>query len=200
MRSSILVLISIFLILFSGCSSTDIAVINEPVSVTPYEHFETVDYSHNKIHEGKYFFIKTAEEFTGGAGETKYFMFVTPNSSTEIHARVSISSSVEFDIKIQENATVLTNGTPITPYNANRKSTYVNKLKPYAFPTGVNNGHLLWYSKVGSGRSSTGVSPSTNYEIIALPNTIYIFNMTKVAVTSGYLDVDFFWYEEEEES
>lgn len=209
-RTRNIIILLLFAVIFSGCNLFSPATVfysgktdsqgNQFVNVTNQleEPIITIDYIHHEIHEGKHFFGKNFVDFLGGAGENQKFMFITPNASTEIHAKAIFYGNVEFEVQIIENVTTLTNGTAVQAFNNNRASTYERKLLSFVNPLGVTNGQVIWEAKFGSGKTATGVSPGLNYEIIALPNSKYIFNITKVAVQTGYLDVDFFWYENED--
>ena len=68
-------------------------------------------------------------------------------------------------------------------------------MSPYAGPTVTGDGTLIWASKVGAGRDA-GVNVGLGYEIIAKQNEVYLFKITKNVAGVGYLDIDFFWYED----
>jgi len=150
---------------------------------------------HDYIHDGKLFFSKSFIEFNGGDEETQYFMFVTPDSDIDIHARLNIAGGVEFEVYLLEGATTSANGTEVTTYNANRKSSTAPTVKAYAGPTVTGEGTNIWTVKLGSGKTSSGVGPSTNYEFIAKNNVKYVFKMIKKVANVSYLDFDFHWYE-----
>lgn len=155
----------------------------------------TIDYEHHEIHEGKHFFIKNWQDVEETDTSLQY-SFITPNSSTQIHARVILFGEAEFDVEIWECATLAENGTLLTPINNFRNSTYKNKLLPFSDPSVSDPGTLIWAEKLGSARGNVGVNDGLNYEIIAQPDCAYLFNITKQTSGTHYVDIDFFWYEE----
>ena len=150
-----------------------------------------LDQEHHETHEGDHYFIKTQADV---AAVTTYFMFVTPDTTTEIHARSSIATEGEFIVEIFEGGTVSDNGTPITAMNNLRSSANVAELLNYGGPTVTTDGTLIWSARVGSGKDAT-VSDAQGYEIIAKRNEIYLFKLTKVGATTLWIDSDFWWYE-----
>lgn len=147
-----------------------------------------------KIHDGEFWFIKTWADVDGLGTET-YFMFTTPDTTTRVHAKVAIGAEHEFTVEIYEGGTYSDPGSAITPINANRNSANTPELSPYAGPTVTGDGTLIWASKVGAGRDA-GVNVGLGYEIIAKQNEVYLFKITKNVAGVGYLDIDFFWYED----
>lgn len=163
-------------------------------NIQNYEGFiSTFDITHYKMHEGRHFFYKEVVAFTGGAADTKYFMFSV--DSMEVHAKFLANADQEYDIYIYEGPTVTDNGTPITTINNNRNSSNTPTLLAYANPT-ATAGTLIWHGKVGIGRTG-GVAIGLGYEIIAKSATKYLFKIVKVGSTTGWVDIDFFWYESE---
>jgi len=153
------------------------------------------DTEHDYIHDGKLFFAKSFIAFDGGDNETQYFMFVTPDSDVDIHARLEIAGGVEFEVYLLEDATTSDDGALFTTYNANRKSTTAPTVLAYAGPTLTDEGTNIWTTKLGSGKTSSGVGPQSNYEFIAKNNTKYVFKIIKKVANVSYIDFDFHWYE-----
>jgi len=154
-----------------------------------------MDYAHHEIHSGSHYFYKGVVPFNGGAAETQYLMFITPDTDARVHAKASIYGSLEFDIEIYEGATVSANGTELETFNNDRDSTNTPGLVAYSGPTVTDEGTLIWKGKTGSGRTPATVAPGTSYEIIAKRNSIYLFKLVKVPSNTAYIDADFWWYE-----
>jgi len=154
-----------------------------------------LDPDHHEVHEGNHYFYKNFVDFVGGADETVYFMFITPDTDTRIHAKVSLYANVEFEAYIFRDGTVSVNGTQVTTVNNRGDSPNTAELVAYAGPTVTTDGTQIWASKMGSGKNATGVAPGLNHEIVGDQNTIYLFKLVKKAVQAGYMDVDFWWYE-----
>ncbi len=157
----------------------------------------TIEKEHSEVHKGNYYFAKDFVDLTG-AGDVLWFMFQTPDEDIEINARVLMSGEAEFTIELAEGGTVSNSGNVVTLYNANRRSSKTSSLVAYADSTVTATGNIFWRAKTGSGRNATGVAPALGYEIIASPDTVYLFKITKAASGTHYLDFDFFYYEEKE--
>lgn len=160
-----------------------------------FDALVTVETEHHEIHEGDHYFYKNFVDFVGGANETVYFMFRTPNTSTRVHSKVSLYASVEFEAYIYEGGTVSADGTPVVTPNNNRDSANTPELTAFAAPTVTTDGTQIWAAKMGTGKNATGVAPGLNYEMMAKTNTVYLFKLVKKVANSGYMDVDFWWYE-----
>ena len=173
----------------SGAGETDDVRIDASTN-----SLQTVSYAHHEMHEGNHYFVKKWLDVTG-SGTVTYFMFITPNTTEDIHAKAKLFAEAEFTVEIYEGGTVSANGTPVTGVNNNRNSTNTASLTAYANPTVTTDGTLIWSSKMGSGRASTGVSPEFGYEIIAQRNQTYLFKITKDSTGTHWFDVDFWWYE-----
>lgn len=152
-----------------------------------------VDYAHHEVHDGSHYFIKKWADITGAA-TVAYFMFVTPNTTKRIHAKVAIAAEAEFRVEIFEGGTVSANGTALTAINNDRDSASTAGLLAYNAPTVTSDGTQIWDTVVGSGKNST-ISLGLNYEIIAATDETYLFKITKVAAGTHWIDFDFFWYE-----
>jgi len=155
---------------------------------------QTISVDLFETYEEDHYFVKTWLNVVGVTGTVVYFMFRTPDTTTQIHARSSISAESEFTIEIFEEATVSVDGTPVLGLNNWRDSVNVAALTAFAGPTVTDEGDLIWAAKVGSGKDAT-VAPGFNYEIVAKRNSIYLFKLTKIANTDAWVDVDFWWYE-----
>lgn len=146
-------------------------------------------------HDGDDYFSKYFVDFTGGENEEKYFIFITPNESYEVHGNVRFYGDVEYEIIIMENVSVTSNGTLLSTFN-NDRTQPSGELLSFYDPIGISGGINIWEAKLGSGKTSTGFTPGLNYNFILVPDTIYAFNITKIAVQTGYVDFDYFWWEE----
>jgi hypothetical protein len=170
---------------------------NSPIMSDGSTHaLETMEYEHHEIHAGNHFFYKEVVLSTGGAGEELYFMFVTPNTTKQIHAKFSAFASQEFDVYILEAPTTTNNGSAITMINNYRDSTNTSDLLAYSGPTVTGGtGTQIWHGKAGSGKS-IGVQMGLGYEIIAKRNTKYVFKLVKKASgADAWIDVDFWFYQ-----
>lgn len=155
----------------------------------------TITYPHHEMHSGSHYFIKTWLINTGGSGTFDEFIFVTPNTTKRIHAKVNLNADADATFQIFEDATMTALGTPVPGINNNRDSVNVSELAPYAAPTVNTDGNLIWAARNGGGRTPIGVGLGTNFEILAKTNSIYLFRLTKNTTADTVIDIDFFWYE-----
>jgi len=146
------------------------------------------------MHGGKFWFIKTWLDIDKGTTPTVYMMFITPPMPDRVHAFTQLAAESEFTISIFRDAVLTDNGTPMAPQNVDQNLRTVPGLQPFVGPTVSDEGELIWGAKVGIGRTA-GVNMSTNYEIIAASNTIYLYKIEKIEAATHWLDVDFWWYE-----
>lgn len=156
-----------------------------------------MDKEHFEMHEGDHYFIKTWLENTGASETADYFAFTTPSTTTRIHAKTVLFADTDTIFNIYENCTI-SGGTPVPGINNDRDSTNVAELTPVAAPTILTTGYIIFSGRNGGGRNPVGVSLSGNYEIIAKTNTSYCFEIEKQTSADTVVDVDFFWYEEDE--
>ena len=157
----------------------------------------TVDYAHHEMHEGSHYFIKTWVEITGATGSLVEFIFITPDVTKQIHAKVELIADADSTFTIYEGATVSSNGSAVTAINCYRDSTNTALLQPYANPTVTSTGSAIWTARNGGGRTAVGVGLGSNFEIIAKRNSIYLFRLIKNTTADTIIDIDFFWYEHE---
>ncbi len=156
----------------------------------------TIDTAHKEMHEGDHYFNKAYITLTTTTAQ--YFMFTTPTvSAARIHAKVNLLASELTQVSIYEDATVSAMGTSVTTFNNDRNSANTPELQAFSAPTVTGTGTTLWRSIFGGSGvfGQAGVSALENYEIIAKSNTKYLFEIIKQSSGTGYLDYDFFWYE-----
>jgi hypothetical protein len=129
------------------------------------------------------------------------FVFVTPDTTKEIHARALFAAQGEFTVDIVEDVTVdlATYGTKLdTLYNNNRIIGTDPTLTAYSVAAAdvgrISGGKTIWSGIFGTGKTSGGVS-GLNDEIIAKRNKKYLFKITKVPSGVLWFDYHFFWYE-----
>lgn len=153
-----------------------------------------IDQAHHEQHEQHHFFIKGVTDVTG-AGTTQYFTFVTPPGPVRIHAKAKISAESEFWVGIYAEGEVSAPGNEVPGQNNDQASIIRPGLRGWDSPTVSFDGYLKWQSQTGTGNKPTGVSPEFGYEILAKPETRYIFKSIKEAAGTHYIDFDFWWYE-----
>jgi hypothetical protein len=149
---------------------------------------------HHEMHEGDHYFIKTWLINTGADETFDTFSFTTPDTTTRIHAKTSISSDADAVIEISEGATV-TGGVAGVGVNNDRDSANTPTMTLLVGPTISVAGDLIWGARTGGGRGPVGVGLGSNYEIIAKRNTTYTFKIIKKTSADTVSDIDFWWYE-----
>jgi hypothetical protein len=149
---------------------------------------------HHEMHEGDHYFIKTWLINTGADETFDTFSFTTPDTTTRIHAKTSISTDADAVIEISEGATV-TGGVVGVGMNNDRDSINTPTMTLLVGPTISVAGTLIWGARTGGGRGPVGVGLGSNYEIIAKRNTTYTFKITKKTSADTVSDIDFWWYE-----
>jgi hypothetical protein len=154
----------------------------------------------HEVYEGDHYYHKNVIDFTGVTGETKYLIFTTADTTIIPHIKVNFYGNVDFDLKIYEATDVSVNGTEVATFNNNRRSENVPELKIYENPTITDIGTEIWFSRLGLNRATSGISLSSNYEIMAARNTIYAFEIVKNTDQTGFVDFDFWWYEHTSET
>jgi hypothetical protein len=168
----------------------------EPLLIDPtFTALVSMDIAHHEIHECCHFFTKTFAELVGGAGVVTYFMFITPPGPVEVNAKASFYADVEVELEIYEGAVVSDNGTEIDVEKNKRSCVDEPLIRAFVGPTVTDPGEEIWKAKTGSAKDATGVAPGFSYEIIVLPDTNYLWKVTKTAVQEGYIDADFWGYE-----
>jgi len=173
-------------------------VIKGPITDLGQLEVMTISKAHYEIHEGEHYFVKTFVSNNGGSGTCDYFAFTSPDTDTRIHAKTLLTPDIDYLITIYEDGDI-TNGVPVTGINNDRNSANVAELLTVAAPTINDAGTPIWVSRNGGSKDPIGVSQGLNYEIIAKTNSTYVFELCKQVANDGIVNVDFWWYEEDED-
>jgi hypothetical protein len=191
------IIISLFLLLLSGCSSSSIAVIPDGTEMSIDGEVMTIDIAHEKIHEGVHY--KTGfQDITMNVDDTITLLFVTPNTSTQMHYTLTSQTTGEAIIYFYEGTVTSSDGTLSTSYNRNRNSLNLSSLLVYKTPTVTTDGMKLSEKWVGSEvfKGDIGGDVRGNSEFILKEDTKYLIRLTAVSDgMKGAIGGD--WYEHE---
>jgi hypothetical protein len=145
----------------------------------------TIDYPHQKTHEGRY--------FSGGyynasiANGATIELLIQMGAATTWHSKIRASSGGDATVQIFENATFSAAGTSVTVSNHNRSSSKVSDATVTHTPTltadGTQvNGTILIPG--GSTGNSAGGSGGFEDEYILAVSKVYLVRLTNTAGTS----------------
>lgn len=158
-----------------------------------------IGHPHNQIHAGDKFV--SSDVVTGiGAGATKRYLLITPNTATRIHLLTVVSSAPGSVVTIFETPTITSNGSPLAKINQERNSPKLTTLSVFADPTITVNGTQLVTEEIGSGTAAGKFSGSTSgdrneLEFVLKQNTAYLITITALSPSTD-VSTKFHWYEE----
>ena len=163
----------------------------------------SIDYAHHERHEGDAFVLHDWEDL--GAEDYVDYRIVVPETLKYPHMLLEIATEAESNFYFYEGVTILSPGTAVTSFNANRNSNSVSSLTftkidntseaNANLDTGTATATLLMIGRVGSSRTAGG-QVGTRDELILKSNTIYsirILNLDNSA--SRWINVSLDWYE-----
>ena len=163
------------------------------------ETLQTIDYQHHEIHSGSSYFIRSVA--TLAINNVFDMQFTTPDTAKWPHFTFMISVAAETEYYIYEGATVITPGTTITAFNANRNSTNTSgitiaiisntSLVNANADTSVAAATELEHGITGAGRN--GGEAARTDELVLKQNTTYCFRV--IANAAGYINFRISWYE-----
>lgn len=128
-------------------------------------------------------------------GEFVEFLFVTPDSSCNVEAYGLIYANNDFTCEIFEGVTTGNDGTSSDSLavNVNRVSGNGHTMKLYSAPTVTNYGKRIWITRTWATREPSGIH--SNYSILPMPSTKYVWKITKNDTGTHFIDIDFWWNE-----
>ncbi len=154
---------------------------------------------HDQTHSGNKYL--SSDVVTGiGAGATKRYLLIAPNTATRIHLLTVISSVPGSTVTIFEAPTITLNGSLLAKLNQERNSPKIATLSVFADPTVTVNGTQLVTEEIGSGTTAGRFSGSTSadrneLEFILKQNTAYLIAITALAASTD-ISTKFHWYEQ----
>jgi hypothetical protein len=156
----------------------------------------TIEFEHHELHEGDMY--RAGEQVALANNGTRIIHIKTPNTTVEPHLQYNISNTLELEFQFYEGPTVSRNGTAVTSYNRNRRSTNTATLSIFHTPTTSGNGTELASRREGTGKTAGGSARSVAEWILA-KNQSYLLAFTSRAGagTTNYLNWWVVWYEHE---
>ena len=188
------VIISLVLLLLSGCSNTSIAVIGEPLEIDNSEPIATIDYAHQKVHEGSHYNYR--DYYMLSKNTDKEFLLVTPAIQKEGHLILGFDATTStIIVELFEDATFSNIGTIEPVINRNRNSNKTNTILLYEDPVIITDGLELASGIFGAGKKSNGDADRDTQEIILKQNTTYLIRITETNIQNTNINILFDWYE-----
>lgn len=154
---------------------------------------------HSAIHLGYHFEI--LDVFDLSNGEVRDFRVTQPDTTRWGHATFGIGCESQTEVLIYEGAAITTTGAPGRIVNNNRNST-IDPLVGIDFidnssvanadaDTDISGAAIIGNYMVGTGKDGGVIKRES--ELVLKQNTIY--NVRVIAVTGGYINYGFQWYE-----
>ncbi len=162
-----------------------------------------IDYTHNKIHCGKKYFIENVVNITGSG--TKNFLIRThPSTDYLPHFTYQAKVGAAAEIELWENVTVDDNGTEITVLNRNRRVQALNLAQTVITENPVNSNlasatRIQYDYSPGGGNLKLGNGIRNEEEIILKENTLYLIRIKNLDTTTNRIGYSFDWYEDADE-
>lgn len=161
-------------------------------------HIATIDYFHQKIHEGKMLFASHVfEEVIADA--TVYLRHIS-GSSKYLHSVLEIASTGEWEFVSYAGTTYTANGTVIPQINRKSDSTYVPEATFYHTPTIDVLGTPRLSFLFGSGTNPAKATTSEfgeRLESVFAPGVDVLIGLTNKSGATQNLSAVFNYYEEE---
>ena len=152
-----------------------------------------IDIGHSEIHSGESFTVNQVA--TKNAGQSHEVRIQTPNSMTEVHFLLRVSSSGASTVYLYETTSKThAAGNAITPTNRNRNHKGTSTCKVCHTPGGAGDGTQIYSEAMGVGKNQGGESRATS-EFILKRNTAYLIKYTSAAASCN-LNMELDWYEE----
>jgi hypothetical protein len=159
----------------------------------------TIDYAHHEIHSGGAYRGGFAGNITTEA--TKDVSILTPSNGKQCHMLIAVETSNACDAWFYELTEITSNGTSITPRNANR--TIPDESSVQAFFTDgtivTTNAIILGHRHIGAlGKKASdaiGGGGAVRAEWVLKENTWYTFRVTDTSQTTQAVFMSMDWYE-----
>lgn len=193
-----LIIISLSLLLFAGCSTSSIAIIDEPLTVNntgqTYEGEAVIgiDFAHWKAHKGEHYYKR--DYLTMPGSSTLDIIIYTSNAKAHFLPQF-IGNSGAISVELYSDTIISNNGTAVNYSNSNFNYNDTNGLRIFRSPTVVSVGNSRGKSYSGQSQKISGEIRG-NSEIILKPNSVYMFRVHNEAATSNILTCNFDWYDD----
>jgi len=157
------------------------------------ETLNIIEYEHHEIHAGSYYRAGFQKDVANGG--TAIFAITTPNTTKWLHFRPAVDCELETTIMFYENPTSVTDGTPVTPKNANRNSANTSGATVVTDPTIDTTGAIVLGKLVEGSNKSSGGDSGSEYEWILKQNTTYVLVVTNNTSSNNQVNIRCQWYE-----
>jgi len=152
---------------------------------------ESVDYSHNTIHQGRHYYV-WFDTTLASANDSLKMTIVTP--ATEVHLTYNVDATAKTYFVIRENVTI-TSGDTMTVFNSDRNSSNTSGVvvQKNAVVTIANRGTSIRPATLGaSGAGKTGGEARSEVEIILKKSAKYEIVAAATAATTVNLKLNFY--------
>jgi len=164
-----------------------------------HSSFGTIDYLHNKVHEGKMLFVTKVVTVANGAN---YYIRHISGANKYMHSQIEVDSIGAWRFTDYLDTTYTADGVEIEQVNRKTDSTYVPEVKFYEQVVG--NIDVLGTQRLdfafGSGTNpakATSGSGGDRIESVFAPNTDLLVKLTNNSGSEQLLTIKFNYYEEE---
>jgi uncharacterized protein YcfL len=193
-----LLLISLILLLISGCSSNKEIILDEAISVniteplTLYGDIPTATHSQTAYFDGRGYILSGSN--TLNAGQTSSFLGCTQDKDVHFEDFNVFFSATPFEVNFYRSPTITNNGNSINSNNINGNYPNNSSMFTYSGPTITNNGTLIFKSVAYGGNNIAGAT-SMPSELILAKNTCYLFTITNNNGNNVQITYNFIWHE-----
>jgi len=158
------------------------------------EVIEFIDHEHHEIHEGNSF-RSFSNKDVSNSGDYN-IAFKTPAGSKWIHLTFTVDHELESDLKLYENVTSWTGGTPILPVNSNRNYDTLSTITniSYDITAVMGTPNLLLHEVGGSGKKFGGSATHLN-EWVLKSNMTYYMLLENQGAGTNEVNIQLDWYE-----
>lgn len=160
----------------------------------------TLDYIHEKLHEGGVFL---ASHYFSAVANTASASVLLVTGPIAVHLVGTVQAGGQARIRIYEGAVASSVGTVLPSYNLNRVSTRTLNTKLYYTPTvaGGSEGTLIYdsMSAAGKGPQAGGGDLRRGSEYILKADTTYYFVITNTSGNAQNYAIELEYYETDED-
>jgi len=159
-----------------------------------------VDYEHHEIHGGSAY--RAGSQETPNAAGTLSLTWTTPNNGKQMHMVFSVETANSSEVTIYEDVSFTSNGTAITPRNANRNSADASSVQTVEKDATVNvvGATILGHKHIGAvgvkqNDPSFGGATEARHEWVLKEDTTYHIEVEDVSGESHDMWIGLDWYE-----
>lgn len=199
MKKILLILITLSLVIFSGCNNTAISVWDGLLRnssgnsiINTYNDIPTSTHEQNALFDGRTYILSSHQ--TLGVGQSIHFLGCTQNKIVHFERFNIDVTATPVDTHFYENPTITNNGTIIYGQNLERNYIYNASLLLYSTPSFTSNGTLIFHSGIFGGNNINGKVIIPN-ELILKLNTCYLFEITNNDGNNNAMIINFIWHE-----